>query len=65
MKEYTLEELRNNPDIIREVVSNAAVADDFAKIRIGEELAAVVISEREWEMLSDAFVLLIGGKKLK
>jgi len=65
MIEYTLEELRNNPDIIREVVSNAAVADDFAKIRIGEELAAVVISEREWEMLSDAFVLLIGGKKLK
>lgn len=59
MKNYTLEELRNDLD---RILRDAVVADEAAKIQIGNNLNAVIISEAEWNIMRESFAMLIGGK---
>ena len=62
VKNYTLEELRNNLD---EVLRNAVVADEAAMVQIGKNLKAVIISEAEWNILCDGLAMLMGGTRTK
>lgn len=61
MKNYTLEELREN---LEGVLRDAAIADEFATIQIDKELKAVIVSEAEWNILHEGFIHLIGGSKI-
>ena len=62
MKNYTLEELRNNLD---EILRNAVVADEAAMVQIDKNIKAVIISEAEWNILCDGLAMLIGGTRIK
>lgn len=62
MKHYTLEDLKDNLDVI---LREAAYDDEFATVQIDKNHKAVILSEGEWNMLREAFAMLIGGKLIK
>lgn len=62
MKNYTVEELRGNLDTIMRKV---ATDDEFATVKIDENLKAVIISEAEWDILCDGLAMLMGGTRIK
>lgn len=61
MKNYTLEELREN---LEGILRDAAVEDEFATVQIDNELKAVIVSEAEWNILREGFIHLIGGSRI-
>lgn len=62
MKYYTLKELKNNLDGI---LRDAVVADEVATVQIDKDLKAVIVSEAEWNMMREAFTMLVGGTMIK
>lgn len=62
MTNYTLEELRNNLD---RILSEAAYDDEFATVQIDKNQRVVILSEGEWNMLREAFAMLIGSQLAK
>ena len=62
MKHYTLDELRNN---LEGILREAAYDDEFATVQIDNNQKVVILSEGEWNMLREAFAMLIGSQLAK
>lgn len=61
MKNYTMEELRND---LEGILRRAVVDDEAAMVQIDKNLKAVIISEAEWNMLCDGLAMLVGGTRI-
>ena len=62
MKNYALEEFKGS---LEGILRDAVIADEFATVQIDKELRAVIVSESEWNMMREAFAMLIGGTIIK
>jgi len=56
MKEISLNEFCANSEAI---LRGAALDDEFVRVRVGKESAAVIINEDEWNILMEALAIVL------